>query len=103
VVYEAQTLKSNVLNAVIAAIDPEGGAILTKDQAARRLDEENGLFYGIGCKLRLKDKWPQIIEISSNSPAAAAGLCATNLIVKIGDHSTENMTMDAAAQTSARR
>lgn len=98
VVYEAQTLKSNVLEAVIAAIDPEGGAILTKDQALRRQDEEKGLFYGIGCKLQIKDKWPQIIEVASNSPAATAGLCATNLIVKIGDHSAEGMPMDAAAQ-----
>ncbi|MDP2989082.1 MAG: hypothetical protein Q8O57_00755, partial [Kiritimatiellota bacterium] len=88
VVYEAQTLKSNVLDAVIAAIDPEGGAILTKDQAVRRQDEEKGLFYGIGCKLRVKDKWPQIMEITGNSPAATAGLCVTNLIVKIGAHST---------------
>ncbi|MCX6991976.1 MAG: S41 family peptidase [Kiritimatiellaeota bacterium] len=98
VVYEAETLKSNVLNAVIEAIDPEGGAILTKDQAAQRQDEEKGLFYGIGCKLRIKDKWPQIMEVASNSAAATAGLCATNLIVKIGDHSTEGMPMDAAVQ-----
>ena len=32
VVYETETLQSNVLNAIIEAIDPEGGAILTKDQ-----------------------------------------------------------------------
>jgi len=98
VVYEAETLKSNVLDAVIETIDPEGGAILTKDQAVRRQDEEKGLFYGIGCKLRIKDKWPQIMEVASNSPAAAAGLCATNLIVKIGDHSTESLPMDASVQ-----
>ena len=98
VVYEAETLKSSVLDAVIEAIDPEGGAILTKDQAARRQDEEKGLFYGIGCKLRIKDKWPQIVEVLSNSPAATAGLCATNLIVKIGNHSTEGMPMDAATR-----
>ncbi|MFH1970606.1 MAG: S41 family peptidase [Verrucomicrobiota bacterium] len=98
VVYEAETLQSNVLDAVIEAIDPEGGAILTKDQAMRRQDEEKGLFYGIGCKLRIKDKWPQIMEVASNSPAATAGLCATNLIVKIGDHSTKDMSMDAAVQ-----
>lgn len=98
VVYEAETLKSNVLDAVIEAIDPQGGAILTKDQAAQRQDEANGLFFGIGCKLRINDKWPQIVEITSNSPAATAGLGATNLIVKIGKHSTEGMPMEAAAQ-----
>ncbi|MFH1477219.1 MAG: S41 family peptidase [Verrucomicrobiota bacterium] len=94
VVYEAQTLKSNVLHAIIEAIDPEGGAILTKSQAVRRQDEENGLFYGIGCKLLIKDKWPRIMDVTSNSPAVAAGLGATNLIVKIGGHSTEGMPMD---------
>ena len=47
VVFEAETLRSNVLDAVIEAIDPEGGAILTNDQAARRQDEGKGLFYGI--------------------------------------------------------
>lgn len=98
VVYEAETLKSNVLDAVIEAIDPEGGAILTKEQAARRQDEEKGLFYGIGCKLRIKDKWPQIMEVASNSAAATADLCATNLIVKIGEHSTEGMPMEAVVQ-----
>lgn len=97
-VYETETMKSNVLDAVVAAIDPEGGAILTREQALQRQDEEKGLFYGIGCKFRIKDKWPQIIEVSSNSPAAAAGLSATNLIVKIGDHSTEGLPIDAAAQ-----
>lgn len=98
VVYATETLKSNVLDAVIEAIDPEGGAILTKEQAAQRQDEEKGLFYGIGCKFRIKDKWLQITEVASNSSAATAGLCATNLIVKIGDRSTEGMPMDAAVQ-----
>lgn len=94
VVYAPEILKSNVTDAVIAAIDPEGGAILTRDQAARRLDEGKGLFYGIGCKIRIKDKWPQIIEAVSNSPAFASGLRATNLIVKIGSHSTEGMRLE---------
>ena len=98
VVYEAETLKSNVLNAVIAAIDPQGGAILTRDQAARRQDAEKGLFFGIGCKIRIKDKWPRIMEVSSNSPAAAAGLHATNLIVKIGEHSTAGMRLDEVVE-----
>jgi carboxyl-terminal processing protease len=98
VVFEALTLKSNVLDAVIEAIDPEGGAILTKDQAMQRQDEEKGLLFGIGCKLRINDKWPQIVEVASNGPAMTAGLCATNLIVKIGNHSTESMPMDAVAR-----
>jgi len=98
VVFAAETLKSNVLDAVIEAIDPEGGAILTKDQAAQRQDEEQGLFFGIGCKFRIKEKWPQIMEVTSNSPAMTAGLCATNLIVKIGDRSTEGMLIDEVAR-----
>ncbi|MDD5676562.1 MAG: S41 family peptidase [Kiritimatiellae bacterium] len=98
VVYEAGTLKSNVLNAVVEAIDPEGGAILTKEEAGRRQDEEKGLFYGIGCKFRIKDKWPQIMEVVSNGPAATAGLCATNMIVKIDDQNTEGMSMETVAR-----
>ena len=98
VVYEPETLQSNVLNAVIEAIDPEGGAILTREQALRRQDEEKGAFYGIGCKLRIKDKWPRIMEVTSNGPAAKAGLGATNLIVKIGDQSTEGMSLETAVR-----
>lgn len=98
VVFENTTLASNVLNAVIAAIDPAGGAILTKDQARQRLDEQNGVFYGIGCKFRIKEKWPQIIEVVSNGPAAKIGLCASNLIIKIENQSTEGMSLESVAR-----
>lgn len=93
IVYAPDALKSNVLEAVVKAIDPQGGAVLTPAEAARRQDEERGLFYGIGCKLRLKNKWPQIVELASNSPALAAGLAATNLIIKVGEKSTEGLRL----------
>lgn len=94
VVYTPETLKSNVMEAVVKAVDPKGGAILTKEEAARRTDESKGLFYGVGCKIKIKDKWPLIVESVSNSPAFAAGLRATNLIVKIGNRSTEGLSLD---------
>ncbi|MBI2441187.1 MAG: hypothetical protein HYV35_07450 [Lentisphaerae bacterium] len=97
VVYDPELLTRSVPVAVVLALDLQG-AILTKDQAERRMDEEKGMFYGIGCKLRLKDKWPQIVEISSNSPAATAKLAISNLIVKIGNKSTEGLTVTEIAR-----
>ena len=98
VIYSGTNLAEKTLNAVLNAIDPWGGAILTKEQAERRLEEINGIFYGIGCKFEMRDQYPAIIEVFSNSPAAEAGLQTNELIVKISGSDTRGIDIGEASR-----
>ncbi len=92
-VYEAGALGSNVLAAVIEAIDPLGGAVLTPEEAARRQDRERGVSYGLDFTLDIRQSWPEIAAVDAGSPAADAGLAVSNRIVRIDGRSTEKLSL----------
>lgn len=95
VVFPPATLTSNVLEAVVRAIDP-GASIVTPEQAERLQDEERGVFYGVGLKLLQKGKQLKIMEVTTNGPAQAAGVPTGVILEKIDDESTDNMTLEQA-------
>ncbi len=93
-VYEPDALRSNVIAALVSALDPQGGAVLDADEARRRADEDNGRFYGIGCTVDLARGHVRVQGVLSNSPAAAAGMQPSNLIVRIDGHDTAGMSLE---------
>ncbi|MFC1461854.1 S41 family peptidase, partial [Verrucomicrobiota bacterium] len=93
VVLNEEALQTAVVEAMIAAIDPHA-RILTKEQAERKHEEESGIFYGVGLKVRMKGKWPQIVEVMKDAPAADSVLAAGDMIEKIGEKKTEGMTLE---------
>lgn len=69
-------------------------------QAKKDLDAElSGQFEGIGAELTLKDGLITVVAPLDSSPAAAAGLKASDVIIKINDKSTESMSLDDAVAT----
>jgi len=95
VVFQTEALASNVVDAAIRAIDP-GACMVTPEQAEQFQEEEKGVFYDIGLKLILKDKRLKIMEVPTNSPAAAAGVPARTIIEKIEDQPMDGTTLDRA-------
>ncbi len=93
VIFQPETLASNVQEAIVRAIDP-GASILTPAQAERVQEEQQGVFYGIGLKLTLKDKQPKIMTVATNGPAAKAGVPAGVLIETIDDQSTTGLSLE---------
>lgn len=66
-------------------------------QARKDLDAElKGEFEGIGAELTQKDGLITVVAPLDSSPAAKAGLMPQDIVLKIGDESTEGMTIDQA-------
>ncbi len=66
---------------------------------AKMFEEEiSGNFEGVGMEIGIKDKQLQVVAPIKNSPAARAGVKAGDLILKIGDKSTVDMSTDAAVK-----
>jgi len=93
VVFQPEALSSNVQNAVVRAIDP-GASIITPEEAESYQEEAKGVFYGVGLKLALQDKRPQIMEVTTNGPSATAGVPGGSILEKIDDQSTEDMSLE---------
>jgi len=56
----------------------------------------NGNFGGIGIEIDVKDKVLTVVTPLEGTPAEIAGILTGDKIVKIGDESTENMSIDSA-------
>lgn len=66
-------------------------------QAKKDLDTElSGQFEGIGAELTQKSGLITVVAPLDGSPAESAGLKAKDIILKIGDESTESLTLDDA-------
>ncbi|MEN9524339.1 MAG: carboxy-terminal-processing protease, carboxyl-terminal processing protease [Candidatus Parcubacteria bacterium] len=57
-----------------------------------------GNFTGVGMEIGIKDKQLQVIAPIKNSPAERAGVKTGDLILKIGDKSTQDMPVDEAVK-----
>lgn len=93
IVLDAEAVKTSVIDAMIRAIDPHA-AILTREQVERRLDEQLGVFYGVGLTIRIKDKRPRILGIIEEGPSANSELQVGDIIETIDGHSTEGMALE---------
>ena len=80
---------------VNAAGDPYTVFLRPKD-SANFAEEINGSFGGIGIEIGLRSNVITVIAPISGTPAAKAGLLAGDKIFKIGDKSTEGMSINAA-------
>jgi len=66
---------------------------------AKLFEEDiSGNFEGVGMELGFKDKQLQVVAPIKNSPAERAGVKAGDLIIKIEDTSTIDMTIEAAVK-----
>ncbi len=66
------------------------------DQAKEYLSEIEGVFSGIGVEIGVRDKSLVVISPLADTPAEKAGLRARDIILKIDDEDTFNMSLDQA-------
>lgn len=90
-----QALNGAKAGLVAAAGDPY--TVFLDAKAATALSNDlSGKLSGIGAEIGLKNNIITVIAPLADTPAAAAGLKAGDLIAKINDEDTTNMTVDTA-------
>lgn len=61
-------------------------------------EDISGNFEGVGMEIGIKDKQLQVVAPIKNSPAERAGVKSGDLILKIDDKNTADLTVDAAVK-----
>ena len=83
-----KTLFENAIKGMLSNLDPHSSYL--EPEAFRELQEStSGEFGGLGIEVGLEDGVLQVIAPIDDTPAAAAGLEAQDLIIKIDDQPTK--------------
>ncbi len=92
-----KTLFENAIKGMLSNLDPHSSYL--DPDAFRELQEStSGEFGGLGIEVGLEDGVLQVIAPIDDTPAAAAGLEAQDLIIKIDDQSTKGLSLMEAVK-----
>lgn len=92
-----KTLFENAIKGMLSNLDPHSSYL--EPEAFRELQEStSGEFGGLGIEVGLEDGVLQVIAPIDDSPAAAAGLEAQDLIIKIDDQPTKGLSLMEAVE-----
>ena len=92
-----KTLFENAIKGMLSNLDPHSSYL--DPDAFRELQEStSGEFGGLGIEVGLDDGVLQVIAPIDDSPAAAAGLEAKDLIIKIDDQPTKGLSLMEAVE-----
>ncbi len=83
-------LEYAAINGFLAPLDPHT-LLLTPEETADLGIKTRGSFGGIGAEVRIVDKDLVVLRVLPDSPAAAAGIVAGDVILKIAGQSTVNI------------
>lgn len=85
------------IKGMIHKLDPHS-SFLTPDEYKEMKIDTKGVFGGIGIQISIKENVLTVIAPIEDTPAYRAGILANDKIVKIGDKSTRDMTLDDAVR-----
>jgi len=85
------------IKGMIRKLDPHS-SFLTPDEYKEMKIDTKGVFGGIGIQISIKGNVLTVIAPIEDTPAYRAGILANDKIVKIGDKSTRDMTLDDAVR-----
>ncbi len=92
-----RTLFENAIKGMLSNLDPHSSYLEPED--FRQLQEStSGEFGGLGIEVGLEDGILQVIAPIDDTPAAAAGLEAQDLIIKIDDQPTKGLSLMEAVE-----
>jgi carboxyl-terminal processing protease len=91
-----QKMVYGAIQGMVAALDDPYTSFFDPEDSKQFLEDTNGSFEGVGMEIGIKKGQLQVVSPIENSPAQKAGLKAGDLIVRIGDKSTADMTTDEA-------
>lgn len=90
-------LMEAAIKGVLSKLDPYSSYI-GRDEAGRFKDTVENQFGGIGIQITMDENQLKILSPLAGTPAYKAGLLAGDHITKIGDESTEKVSLDEAVQ-----
>ena len=94
---DTQELIYGAIKGLVQSLDPHS-SFMTKEEHDDLLIETEGSFFGIGIVITIKDNILTVVSPVEDTPAYKAGLKAGDKIVKIGDKSTNDMTLTDAVK-----
>jgi carboxyl-terminal processing protease len=99
---EKQKLVEDMINGGLHKLDPHS-EYLNAEQLKRFESESEGSYGGVGIVLTIDPatKFLKVESLFPGSPAYDAGIVANDLIVKVGDKSTEGLTVQEARKLIA--
>lgn len=95
-----KTLMDNAIKGMVSNLDPHSVYLDSKSYHALE-DMTNGQYGGLGIEIEQKEGFIRIITPLDDSPAAKAGIQAGDIIVKINDIPTKDMSLDDAGNKLA--
>ncbi|MDT8397581.1 MAG: S41 family peptidase [Pseudomonadales bacterium] len=87
-----KTLLENAVKGMLAGIDPHS-TYLAKDDYDALQESTNGEFGGLGVEVSIQDGYIKVISPMDGSPAARAGIMAGDLIIKLGDTPSRDVSL----------
>lgn len=90
-------LVAGALNGMLTSLDPYS-QFLSKDTYEELKQDTHGEFGGIGVEVSMKDGLLRVIAPLDDSPAERAGIKAGDMIIKIDDIPTRDMTLNDAVK-----
>ncbi|KKR22138.1 MAG: Carboxyl-terminal protease [Candidatus Moranbacteria bacterium GW2011_GWA2_39_41] len=93
---DAQKLVYGAIKGMLKATDDPYTTFFDPKETKEFAQDIQGSFDGIGAELGIKDDILTVIAPLDGSPAQKAGLMSGDKIVKIGDKTTSDLTIDAA-------
>lgn len=92
-----KTLFENAIKGMLSNLDPHS-SYLDPDDFRQLQESTSGEFGGLGIEVGLDDGILQVIAPIDDTPAAAAGLEAQDLIIKIDDQPTKGLSLMEAVE-----
>lgn len=93
-----QKLVQGAINGMLSVLDDPYTRYISKDEYKQMNEERSGSFSGIGIQIGMRDKKLTVIAPIEDTPAWKAGLKAGDIIQKIDEKLTEEMSVDDAVE-----
>lgn len=94
--FDNQKMLYGAISGMVKSLGDPYTVFMPPDEAKRFIDDTKGSFEGIGMEIGIRKNQLQVISPLENTPAQKAGIRAGDIIAKIGDKDTGDMTVEEA-------
>lgn len=85
------------IRGMLSTLDPHS-SFLTPEEMKEFQQEAQGSFFGVGIEISIRDGFPTVVSPIEGTPAYKAGMQAGDLIIKIDDKPTKDMSLTEAVK-----
>ncbi|MBI1984794.1 MAG: S41 family peptidase [Candidatus Wildermuthbacteria bacterium] len=91
-----QNMVYGAISGMVQSLGDPYSVFFSPEEAKKFLDDVKGMFEGVGMEIGIRDAVLKVVAPLEGTPAQKAGIRAGDMILKIGDAATDNMTVDKA-------